>query len=325
MRITKVALAFFSIGFLAGSFERAAGLADAERPKRMADRQVDTTVARGTRMMLASAGFIGGGLPDELRMPPAVAMPPEIEGLGAAFAGFDAGPAVKTESLPGLTALAPLNPDFRHRSLLAKKSLSEPDPLAISRVPVERWMSLPSSEPWDFGPRQDSDGARGGLQELAVQEFIMPFERGRISSGFNQGRRHPAIDFAGALGQPVHATTRRQRVVFAGWRGGYGNAVIARDESGRQHLYGHLQSILVRVGTLLDQGQVLGKLGSTGHSTGPHVHYEVRGRAGGHVNPLTLLFPGRRVGRGFAWNGSRSVTPRIVQAQVQAQGQPRPR
>ena len=54
---------------------------------------------------------------------------------------------------------------------------------------------------------------------------------------------------------------------------------------------------------MLEQGQKLGLLGSTGHSTGPHVHYEVRTRGGGHINPVTLLFPGRKVARGFAWNG----------------------
>ena len=150
----------------------------------------------------------------------------------------------------------------------------------------------------------------------------MPFERGRVTSMFHQGRYHPAIDLAGPLGSPVHATTRRQRVTFAGRRGGYGNAVITQDDLGRAHLYGHLQRIFARVGSMLDQGQKLGTLGSTGRSTGPHVHYEVRTRAGAHVNPVGLLFPGRRVGRGTAWNGARSVTR--VAARTDS-GQPRPR
>ncbi len=56
---------------------------------------------------------------------------------------------------------------------------------------------------------------------------------------------------------------------------GYGNTVKTRDASGRTHLYAHLQRTSTRVGTVLGQGQVLGLLGSTGRSTGPHVHYEV--------------------------------------------------
>jgi hypothetical protein len=141
--------------------------------------------------------------------------------------------------------------------------------------------------------------------EVTAAEFILPFASGRVSSLFNDGRRHPAIDLAGKLGSPVSATTSRQRVVFAGWRGGYGNAVITQDTYGRTHLYGHLQSITSRVGQMLEQGDKLGHLGSTGHSTGPHVHYEVRNNKGVHINPMTLLFPGRPVGKGYAWSDQR--------------------
>jgi len=145
-------------------------------------------------------------------------------------------------------------------------------------------------------------------------EFIMPFANGRVTSLFNDGRRHPAIDLAGKLGSPVLATTSRQKVVFAAWRGGYGNAVIATDPLGRTHLYGHLQRITARVGQMLEQGDLLGHLGSTGHSTGPHVHYEVRNGKGTHINPVTLLFPGRGVGKGYAWLDVRqeSVVARVA-------------
>lgn len=131
--------------------------------------------------------------------------------------------------------------------------------------------------------------------------FIMPFANGRVTSLFNQGRRHPAIDLAGRHGSPVLATSGGQQVTFAGWRNGYGMAVITRDREGREHLYGHLSAINTRVGVVLAQGQRLGALGSTGYSTGPHVHYEVKDRRGAHINPVTLLFPGRRVAIGYAW------------------------
>ena len=151
--------------------------------------------------------------------------------------------------------------------------------------------------------------------------FIMPFANGRVTSLFNDGRRHPAIDLGGALGSAVLATTARQTVIFAGWRGGYGKAVITRDPTGRTHLYGHLTSITTRVGHTLDQGEKLGHLGSTGHSTGPHVHYEVRDPKGRHINPMTLLFPGRVVRKGLAWGEPyRRSQPTTV-----ASAQPRPR
>lgn len=134
--------------------------------------------------------------------------------------------------------------------------------------------------------------------------FIMPFENGRITSMFNRGRVHPAIDLAGQLGSPVLATSGGQTVTQAGWYGGYGNAVIARDREGRTHLYGHLRTVAVRVGAVLAQGEQLGTLGSTGYSTGPHVHYEVRDASGRHVDPSTLLFPGRAVTAGYTWEGT---------------------
>jgi murein DD-endopeptidase MepM/ murein hydrolase activator NlpD len=155
------------------------------------------------------------------------------------------------------------------------------------------------------------------------QEFILPFERGRVTSMFNQGRRHPAIDLAGPLGTSVYATTIKQRVTFAGWRGGYGNLVITRDPQGRQHYYGHLHRIIARVGALLEQGETLGLLGTTGRSTGPHVHYEVRTSKGRHLDPSKLLFVGLRVGRGYAWTTKR---PDLASTRLADRtGQPRPR
>jgi murein DD-endopeptidase MepM/ murein hydrolase activator NlpD len=78
---------------------------------------------------------------------------------------------------------------------------------------------------------------------------------------------------------------------------------------------------MARVGTMLDQGETLGLLGSTGHSTGPHVHYEVRMPAGRHLDPSKLLFPGRSVSRGYAWNTPRPESTRLAARS----GQPRPR
>ena len=85
---------------------------------------------------------------------------------------------------------------------------------------------------------------------------------------------HPGIDFAGPWGSPIHATAPGT-VVYAGPRGGYGNMVEIDHGFGIHTRYGHMSSILVRVGTRVQKGTPIGKLGSTGRSTGPHVHYEV--------------------------------------------------
>jgi hypothetical protein len=173
----------------------------------------------------------------------------------------------------------------------AKKKRSEP-----GRIPMSRSASLSHVYSHAGDPL-----AVLQLDDAPTPEFIMPFANGRVTSLFNDGRRHPAIDLGGKLGSPVLATTSSQKIVFAGPRGGYGNAVITVDEYGRTHLYGHLQRITSRVGQMLEQGDQLGHLGSTGHSTGPHVHYEVTDPRGVHINPVTLLFAGRRVAKGYAW------------------------
>jgi murein DD-endopeptidase MepM/ murein hydrolase activator NlpD len=190
----------------------------------------------------------------------------------------------------GVRSFAPEEPlQFGGR----RRNRSETPRLQMSRPPIPRHAYSHAGDPLGSLPFADAG--------LPAPEFIMPFAHGRVTSLFNQGRIHPAIDLAGRLGSPVLATTTGQRVTFTGWRGGYGNTVMTRDAFGRTHLYAHLLGIIARVGQLLDQGDRLGLLGSTGHSTGPHVHYEVRTPKGVHINPVTLLFPGRRVSKGFAW------------------------
>lgn len=85
---------------------------------------------------------------------------------------------------------------------------------------------------------------------------------------------HPGIDFAGPWGSVVHATAPGT-VVFAGYRGGYGNMIEIDHGYGIHTRYGHLSAITVRVGAKVDKGVGIGHVGSTGRSTGPHVHYEV--------------------------------------------------
>ena len=85
---------------------------------------------------------------------------------------------------------------------------------------------------------------------------------------------HPGVDFAGPWGSTVTATASG-RVIFAGPHVGYGNLVEIDHGYGFHTRYGHLASVLVRVGSRVEKGTAVGRLGSTGRSTGPHVHYEV--------------------------------------------------
>ena len=98
---------------------------------------------------------------------------------------------------------------------------------------------------------------------------------------------HAGVDIPGPVGTPIYATADGV-VGRSGWVGGYGNLVELDHGKGLQTRYGHLSKITVAPGTRVTRGQVIGMMGSTGRSTGSHLHYEVRmdGRA---VNPVPYL------------------------------------
>jgi murein DD-endopeptidase MepM/ murein hydrolase activator NlpD len=106
--------------------------------------------------------------------------------------------------------------------------------------------------------------------------FIWPVQ-GVLTSGFGPrwGRMHTGIDIAAPSGTPIHAA-KAGEVIFTGWLGGYGNAVILDHGDGIATLYGHQSRIGCSEGQILNQGDVLGFVGTTGHSTGNHLHFEVR-------------------------------------------------
>jgi len=119
--------------------------------------------------------------------------------------------------------------------------------------------------------------------------FRMP-AYGYISSGYGyRGREfHKGIDIAGGgQGSPIFAADNG-RVVRAGWYGGYGNCIIIDHNNGYRTLYGHLHTIKVKVGQVVTKGQVIGGKGTTGNSTGIHLHFEII-KNGSHVNPMNYL------------------------------------
>jgi len=112
---------------------------------------------------------------------------------------------------------------------------------------------------------------------------------GPVTSGFGMrwGRMHTGIDIAVPTGTPVHASAAGT-VVYASWMSGYGFLVAIDHGNGLATAYAHNSSLLVGVGQHVAQGEVISLSGSTGHSTGPHVHFEVRVN-GVPVDPLQYL------------------------------------
>ena len=134
---------------------------------------------------------------------------------------------------------------------------------------------------------QDDSGSTGGGQPSAAG-LIWPCD-GVVVSGFGMrwGRMHEGIDIGCAYGTPNRAAAAGT-VIYAGWLGGYGNLVVVDHGNGLSTAYAHASSILVSVGQSVSQGQTVSLVGSTGNSSGPHLHFEVRVN-GVAVDPLPYL------------------------------------
>ncbi|MCC5609661.1 peptidoglycan DD-metalloendopeptidase family protein [Nostoc sp. CHAB 5834] len=115
--------------------------------------------------------------------------------------------------------------------------------------------------------------------------------KGTLTSGFGMrwGRPHKGIDIANSTGTPVVASAEGT-IEKAGWnKGGYGNLVQIRHPDGSTTRYAHNSKILVQPGQQVNQGETIALMGSTGHSTGPHTHFEIHKSGKGAVNPIAML------------------------------------
>lgn len=152
--------------------------------------------------------------------------------------------------------------------------------VAIARVEMERFnrslVTVPLRKP-----------VNGELEETSGFGI-------RLDPFFGRPAMHTGLDFRAPMGDPAHATAAGT-VTKAGWAGGYGRLVEVDHGNGLATRYGHLSEIDVKVGEKIKTGQVVGRVGSTGRSTGPHLHYETR-IDGTAVDPQKFLRAGSKLG-----------------------------
>jgi murein DD-endopeptidase MepM/ murein hydrolase activator NlpD len=152
--------------------------------------------------------------------------------------------------------------------------------------------------PIDFArmPRPAAAGGKGIsrlMGGIAVMPSRLPLAAGTMTSRFGMRhhpilgmvRGHSGVDFAAPTGSPVYATAPGQ-IAAAGWNGGLGLFVAINHGGGMQTRYGHLSRLAVADGQIVPVGAIIGYVGSTGLSTGPHLHYEVR-MNGAAINPVS--------------------------------------
>ena len=177
------------------------------------------------------------------------------------------------------------------------------EPVAAGRLLAAEFVN--AGKPYRAVLFRDASGREGYYTpegESLKKGFLRsPLEFSRVTSSFSNSRKHPVygfhrahtgVDFGAPTGTRVKATGDAT-VVFAGRKGGYGNLVILRHPNGYETYYAHLSRFApgMRPGRPVGQGDVIAYVGSTGASTGPHLHYEVR-IAGRPQNPMAIKLPG---------------------------------
>lgn len=164
--------------------------------------------------------------------------------------------------------------------------------LTLSGVTRQLWRFQPAKGEADY-----FDAAGNSVRKALLRT---PIDGARITSGFGM-RQHPilgyskmhkGLDFGAATGTPIMAAGDGT-VIFAGSKGSYGKYVQLTHPNGYATAYAHMSRIAVKRGQSVRQGQVIGHVGSTGRSTGPHLHYEVLAR-GRQLNPAALKLPAGR-------------------------------
>jgi murein DD-endopeptidase MepM/ murein hydrolase activator NlpD len=157
----------------------------------------------------------------------------------------------------------------------------------VATAPQSYSPSNTGSEGELYHPNDGYPGNRNGETSLG---FNWP-AAGTLTSRFGRrwGRMHKGIDIAGPIGTPINAAADGT-IIAAGWSsGGYGNLVEIRHSDGTTTRYGHNSRLSVSIGQTVRQGQQVAEMGSTGHSTGSHLHFEIRPSGGDAVNPIAHL------------------------------------
>ena len=167
---------------------------------------------------------------------------------------------------------------------------------ATGRVLAAEFVNAGKTSQAVWFPAGTGKGAYFALDGTSKQRSFLssPMAFSRVTSGFamrfhpilKTWRQHKGIDYAAPKGTPIRSVGAGT-IEFAGWQNGYGNAVEIRHGNGRSTFYAHMSRIDVRKGQRIEQGQSVGAVGSTGWSTGPHLHFEFRVN-GMHQDPRII-------------------------------------
>ena len=163
---------------------------------------------------------------------------------------------------------ADINDILAYNDLSISSVLSVGDTVIIPNAEIP--VSVPTRIVFRNNPAHDTNGPD------YPGYYMRPIDGGRKTQGLHG---YNAVDLAAPIGTPIHASADGIVIVSrsGGWNGGYGSFIIISHNNGTQTLYAHLSRNIATSGQHVSQGQTIGLLGTTGESTGPHVHFEIRG------------------------------------------------
>jgi len=261
-----------------------------------ADRSVDTLNQASVETLRAEIARMRDQFDSDLDVKSPVEVD-VVETDRALLAGLAATvPQLPASAMQGVSRVEAVNPEFGAKPRAINDRASQVGNRTVVAVaPVGSENYAPIVKPLvgqavspDLPPLGSADQYLPGATQF--NGYIWP-TRGVLTSGYGWrwGRMHRGIDIAGPIGTPVVAAAPGV-VVTAGWNsGGYGNLVEIKHEDGSLTLYAHNHRILVRKGQQVDQGDQIAEMGSTGYSTGPHLHFEVHLPGQGATNPISML------------------------------------
>jgi murein DD-endopeptidase MepM/ murein hydrolase activator NlpD len=216
---------------------------------------------RGRYVMVAAALVAGVG----------------VAGVSAATAGAHPGSSTGTALQVQAHAQTPVSAP---QAAAGTEATPFPAPTATTTLTATL---EPAAAPLGFARAQQKERPVVVVEKVAA--WVHPMPEARMTSCFGQrwGRLHAGVDLAAAHGTPIRAAGAGT-VVLAGVEAGYGNAVLIDHGNGYLTHYGHMSVLTVKAGQKVTTGEQIGNEGSTGHSTGPHLHFEVH--QGAYKNPI---------------------------------------